>query len=131
MNSNFNISLLAQHKRDRLGPELPLATFRLLRLYGMQEIFGESTGPALYMVGKSIGQAIESNSLTEFFELVMELKIGIASIMQQTERLIVIKMLECMTCSGLPVTGELFCDFEAGFIAGAIEKIIKGKFNCS
>ncbi|HHU32712.1 MAG: DUF2507 domain-containing protein [Zhaonellaceae bacterium] len=121
------ISLLAVNQRKELGSQIPLSTFRLLRLHGMQEIFGESTGPALYMVGKSIGKTVEVKTIEEFLELVKELKIGIPSIVYRSEKLIIIKVLECMTCSGLPVTGELFCNFESGFIAGAVEKILGRK----
>lgn len=121
------LSVLSQNQRTKLGANIPLTTFRLLRLHGMQEIFGDSAGPALYMVGKSIGGSVEVKTVEDFLELVKELKIGIPSIEHRSERAIIIKMLECMTCSGLPITGELFCNFESGFIAGALEKILERK----
>lgn len=125
--NHSDITILAMNRRTKLGSSIPLTTFRLLRLHGMQEIFGDSAGPALYMVGKSIGESVAVKTLEEFLELVKELKIGIPSIIHHSDRLIIFKVLECMTCSGLPVTGELFCNFESGFIAGAVEKILGRK----
>ena len=75
-----NIAILAMNKRTELGSSIPLTTFRLLRLHGMQEIFGDSAGPALYMVGKSIGGSVAVKTLEEFLDLVKELKIGIPSV---------------------------------------------------
>lgn len=125
--NHADMTILEMSRRTRLGSSIPLTTFRLLRLHGMQEIFGESIGPALYMVGKSIGKTVAVKSLEEFLELFKELKFGIPSIIHRSDKLIIFKVLECMTCSGLPVTGELFCNFESGFIAGALEKILGQK----
>lgn len=37
---------------------------------------------------------------------------------------LIVRVWECMTCSGLPNTGQLLCHFESGLIAGGLETIL-------
>lgn len=121
----LNLEDLSKQKRTALGAEIPVTVFRLLRLTGMQKILGESSGPTLYMVGKEIGGVFDVNTVEEFSKLVQDLKIGIPKILESSDDKIVIRVDECVTCSGLPNIGEMVCHFEGGIIAGALEKILK------
>lgn len=110
--------------RPTLKGTLPLEMYRLLRISGMKEIFGESTKPVLYRLGKTLSTYFELKKEEELIELIKRLGIGIPKIYQKVEENVTIHLYECMTCAGLPYTGELFCDLECGFIAGGYEKIL-------
>ncbi|MCK8825420.1 DUF2507 domain-containing protein [Fuchsiella alkaliacetigena] len=111
-------------QRDELGDSVPLTTFRLLRILGMEEIFADSSGPALYMVGKSVANQLPIENVADFLGLIESMRIGKAEIIDKSEQQVIIRVYECMTCSGLPDIGELICDFEAGLIAGGLEVIL-------
>ncbi|MDW7674065.1 MAG: DUF2507 domain-containing protein [Bacillota bacterium] len=119
----LELHLINKSSRDKLGGEIPLTTFRLLRLIGMQEILGASAGPTLYMVGKSVGKKLGINSLNDFLDFIIQNKIGLPEVIEECESRIVIKIYECMTCAGMPNINELLCHFECGLIAGALEHI--------
>jgi predicted hydrocarbon binding protein len=109
--------------RPRLGEEVPLALFRILRIIGMRNLLGESSGPTLYMMGKSVGNMVGAGSMEEFRNVVQELKIGIPEVDVVEEDHVIVKLYECITCAGFTYTGELFCDMESGIIAGLLEKV--------
>ncbi len=109
--------------RPRLGDEVPLTLFRILRIIGMRSLLGESSGQTLYMMGKSVGTMLGAATLEEFREKIIELKIGIPEVEFIEEDHLVVKLYECITCAGFVFTGELFCDMESGIIAGLLEKV--------
>jgi len=123
VSNNFDFNQLNFSVRPNLKNVLPLATYRLLRISGMKELFGESTKPVLYRLGKILVSYFDVKTEEAFLKLVKELGIGIPEIVNRTEDTITVNLYECMTCAGLPITGELICDLECGFIAGGIEKI--------
>lgn len=113
--------------RPQLGNDIPLELFRILRIIGMREILGESSGAALYMIGKKVGNMLEANNLDEFKNRIIELRIGIPEIEVVDEDHIIVKLFECITCAGFSYTGEMFCDMESGIIAGLLENVYKKK----
>jgi predicted hydrocarbon binding protein len=123
VNNKFNFKELNFSVRPNLQNFLPLATYRLLRISGMKELFGESTKPVLYRLGKILSSYFDVKKENDLLALVKDLGIGIPEIVEKNEDKITIDLYECMTCAGLPITGELICDLECGFLAGGIEKI--------
>ena len=109
--------------RPRLGEEVPLTLFRILRIIGMRSLLGESSGQTLYMMGKSVGTMIGAATVEKFREKIIELKIGIPEVEFIEEDHVIVKLYECITCAGFVYTGELFCDMESGIIAGLLEKV--------
>jgi uncharacterized protein len=113
--------------RPRLGDDVPLVLFRILRIIGMRNILGEASGQTLYVMGKSVGSMLAASNMDEFKRVIEELKIGIADPEIIEEGHIVVKLYECITCAGFSFTGEMFCDMESGIIAGLLEKVYKKK----
>ena len=109
--------------RPKLGDEVPLTLFRILRIIGMRSLLGESSGQTLYMMGKSVGNMVGASTIDEFRQKIEELKIGIPEVEFIEEDHLVVKLYECITCAGFVYTGELFCDMESGIIAGLLEKV--------
>ena len=110
--------------RKKLGLDVPVTMFRLIRLIGFGKLLGASSGAATYVVGKSVGETLGIKTAEEFLKLIEDLKIGIPRIMEMSEKKVVIQLYECVTCSGIPNIGETVCHFEAGLIAGALGKIL-------
>ncbi|MCX7769625.1 MAG: DUF2507 domain-containing protein [Proteobacteria bacterium] len=127
MSNKFEFDQLNFTVRPNLKNFLPLATYRLLRISGMEELFGESTGPVLYRLGKILSTYFKTEREDEFLKLVKDLGIGIPEIVERSDDKIIIDLYECMTCAGLPITGKLICDLECGFLAGGIEKVLGRK----
>ncbi|MBS4026038.1 MAG: DUF2507 domain-containing protein [Clostridia bacterium] len=119
--NQLKLDLVNRPIREKLGTDISLTTFRLLRLIGMQEILGASAGPTLYMVGKSVGKELGVNSIEELLLFIKDNKIGIPEVVEQTDVKIYIHLFECMTCAGMPNINILLCHFECGLMAGAIE----------
>ena len=113
--------------RPRLGDEVPLVLFRILRIIGIRQILGESSGATLYMMGKHVGTMIGAKDLDDFRSKIQELKVGIPEVEIIDEDHLTVKLYECITCAGFAYTGEMFCDMESGIIAGLLETIYKKK----
>ncbi|HOJ44135.1 MAG TPA: hypothetical protein PLW88_01170 [Syntrophorhabdaceae bacterium] len=123
----YTVDEIKQIVRPKLGGQIPLELFRILRIIGMREILGESSGAALYMIGKKVGNMIGAGNLEDFRDKIIELKIGIPEVEKVDEDHIIVKLYECITCAGFPYTGEMFCDMESGIIAGLLERVYKKK----
>ena len=119
----YTVDDLKNIVRPRLGEDIPLTLYRILRIIGMRNILGESSGPALYMVGKQIGNMIGARDLEDFKEKIRALKVGIAEVDVVDEDNLVVRLYECITCAGFGYTGEMFCDMESGIVAGLLEKV--------
>ncbi len=113
--------------RPKLGDEIPLALFRMLRIIGMRSLLGETSGQTLYVMGKSIGNLLGADTLEDFRRTIRELKIGIPEVEILEADHLIVKLYECITCAGFPYTGELFCDMESGIIAGLLERVYRKK----
>lgn len=120
----LSIEDISRTNRYTLGDDVPVVVFRLLRIIGMNKILGDTAGTTLYILGKELGASLEVKSVEEFLDLVRDLKIGVAEIIESTDDRLVVFVKECITCSGLPDVGEMFCNFEGGIIAGALEKLL-------
>jgi predicted hydrocarbon binding protein len=121
----YSIDDVRQVVRPRLGEDIPLVLYRILRVIGMRNILGESSGSALYMVGKQVGNLIGAGDLEDFKAKIRDLRVGIAEIELVDDDNLVVKLYECITCAGFSYTGEMFCDMESGIIAGLLEKVYK------
>ena len=121
----YTMEEIKQVVRPTLGDDIPLVLYRTLRIVGMRSILGDSSGAALYMVGKQIGNMIGAADLSEVGQRIRELKVGIPEITVVDEDSLVVKLYECITCAGFSYTGEMFCDMESGIIAGLLESACK------
>jgi len=120
---DYTVDDLRRIARPRLGDKIPLELFRILRIIGMREILGDSSGAALYMIGKKVGNMIGAEDIDSFKNRITELKIGIPEVEIVDDDHLVVKLYECITCAGFSYTGEMFCDMESGIIAGILEKV--------
>ncbi len=119
----YSIDEVTRTARPTLGDNVPLVLFRILRVVGMRSLLGETSGPTLYAMGKSVGNMMGVRTMEGFEKTIRELKIGIPEVALIEEDHVVVKLYECITCAGFPVTGEMFCDMESGIIAGLLEKV--------
>lgn len=110
-------------QRPRLGDDVPLLLFRILRIIGMRSILGETSGATLYMMGKRVGNMLPASTMDEFAGTIRDLKIGIPKVEIVDEDHINVRLFECITCAGFSYTGEMFCDMESGIIAGLLENV--------
>lgn len=85
MSNKFAFDELNFSVRPNLKNVLPLATYRLLRISGMKELFGESTGHVLYRLGKILSTYFEVKTEEDLLKLVKDLGIGIPEIAEKGE----------------------------------------------
>lgn len=140
----MGLDLLGNTNRTNLGNMVPVDLFRALRLTGihegLKETLGRGANAIIYRgglhVGYCLGQQIiqkngskEANSyLKETVEICKTLKIGLLSIEGgDLKNSAVVKVRECVTCSGIPNIGETVCHFEGGMIAGLFELLLSAK----
>jgi uncharacterized protein len=119
----YSLEEIKSIARPNLGEDVPLVLFRILRIIGMRNLLGETSGQTLYIMGKTVGNMLKATSLEEFKKVIEELKIGFAEPEIIEEDHIVVRLRECITCAGFSFTGEMFCDMESGIIAGLLEKV--------
>ena len=110
--------------RPRIGSEVPVTLYRIIRLLSMEKALGEASGTIMYNIGKNIGKSLQLKTADDLINIVKELKIGIARIVSKEDNKIIIEVNECVTCSGIPNIGRPVCHLEAGIIAGALSIIL-------
>jgi uncharacterized protein len=119
----YTVADIRKMARPKLGEDVPLALFRILRIIGMRSLLGESSGQTLYVMGKSVGNMLEAATIEEFRAAIEELRIGIPEVEIVDDDSLVVRLYECITCAGFDYSGEMFCDMESGIIAGLLEKV--------
>lgn len=124
---DYSIEDISRIVRPVLGENIPLVLYRILRIIGMRNILGETSGATLYMMGKQIGAMIGAVDLEDFKTKIKELRVGIPEVNIIDEDNVVVKLYECITCAGFANTGEMFCDMESGIIAGFLETVFGKK----
>ena len=121
----FNINELSNTKRERLGREIDITVFRLLRYMDLERYLGNAANGVYYECGRELGKSLEPNNIEDIIDFCEKYKIGYVEIV--SENPLKIRVYECITCSGLPNVGKPLCHFEGGFIAGCLEKIFNKK----
>ena len=119
----YTLDEISHIVRPGLGADIPLVLYRTLRIIGMREVLGETSGATLYMMGKKIGSMFAVKDEKDFTQTIKDLKVGIPEMAVVDEDHVVVKLYECITCAGFSYTGEMFCDMESGIIAGLLEKV--------
>lgn len=126
--SEFNFGDMKKIKREKLGKDVPLELFRAIRLIGMYQglpMNGKSTTLA---IGRKIGSSLPANSVDEILKMFVDLKIGIPSIVRDTDKELEIIVDDCF-CEGLPVhEGKMVCDLEGAILEGALSKVWNRRF---
>jgi predicted hydrocarbon binding protein len=61
----YSIEEVSHIARPKLGEDIPLTLYRILRVIGMRNILGETSGATLYMMGKQVGTMIGAKDLGE------------------------------------------------------------------
>jgi predicted hydrocarbon binding protein len=137
--SNFSWSKLGDIKvgRPNLGDQVPVAVYRILE-YSMfdvlvhklgleqaQELFREAGHKAgLEFARHALNlQADVDSFLAELAEKMLLLKMGVVRVekLNRDQETFVITVEEDLDCSGLPVSGEVVCNYDEGFLAGIAE----------
>lgn len=127
--------------RKNLGPDMPVLVYRMLE-YSLKHVmyreFGEEKTIELfrkagYLAGlefahNSLALNADSGSfLAEFIQAMENLKVGIIRIEEADfhNGIFMITVYEDLDCSGLPVTDEVVCNYDEGFLSGVLEAYVK------
>lgn len=114
-----------EYARPTLGGTVPIELYRAVRLLGFREVVGSKISAAILNVsGRSVAQKMGIRSVQELICALDDFSVGQLTTLTHTEDRVVLAATECATCSGLPNIGEPVCHFEAGFIAGGLEKVL-------
>jgi diguanylate cyclase (GGDEF)-like protein len=118
--------------RPELGAGVALDYFRMVRVLAWNEILGGSAKRLAYAAGEKIGRQLAIGSLDDLagkirgmgmatVEITPPLSIG------DTQGMMTIAFRESAVSAGLHSFSEPVCSFEAGFLAGALEKLFRKK----
>jgi predicted hydrocarbon binding protein len=115
----YSIEEVSHIVRPKLGEDIPLTLYRILRVIGMRNILGETSGATLYMMGKQVGTMIGAKDLGEFEEKIKELKVGIPEVQVIDEDHVIVKLYEGIFKKKAKSTqtkswsvGYSYCEFE-------------------
>lgn len=144
--TNFDWSKLGDIKagRPNLGPDVPVVVYRTFE-YAMFDVlahkFGLETTQVLFRdAGHKAGtefaenvlnlQADVDSFLAELAEKLLAMKIGIVRVekLNREDGSFVVTVGEDLDCSGLPVTGEVVCNYDEGFLAGIAESYNRKRY---
>ena len=131
--------------RKELGEDMPVRVYRLMQ-YTLLDVltkeFGETRAngyfkEAGYLAGKNFAEHELDlrTDLNKFFSnlqrSLQELKIGILRMesFDPTTGTITLTVGEDLDCSGLPITDELVCTYDEGFIEGILEAYTGNKYD--
>lgn len=130
--------------RPNLGPNVPVAVYRLLQ-YTLRDVLTAEYGPdesdrLIRVAGHVAGSAFYHNAIApvvspnEFLariqSVLREWAIGVV----RFERVdldaghVVVSIAEDLDCSGLPVSDETICAYDEGFLAGVLEAYTGRRF---
>ena len=128
--------------RENLGSTIPVMVYRMLEYSLKEELnqrFGRDTQIDVFRrAGYRAGEYFAKNFLnleqpldtfvSELQEKMQTLKIGVLRIEEVNEESgrIILTVAEDADCSGLPVLGEIVCNYDEGFIS-AILSVYSGK----
>jgi predicted hydrocarbon binding protein len=137
--SNFAWSKLGDIKagRPNMGDQVPVLVYRVLE-YSMFDVLAHKFG---LEQAQEVFRAAGHKAGTEFAHHVLDLQADLETFVAQlAEKLLALKMGvvrvekldredgsfvitvgEDLDCSGLPVTGEVVCNYDEGFLAGVAE----------
>lgn len=119
----FTYEDMRKMDRTTLGDQVPLELFRTIRLIGMYQGLPMGGKGTTLTVGRKIGESLPVHSLEELLAFYEELKIGIPTVVEQSDKLIRIAVEDCF-CKGLPVQEEkMVCDLEGAILEGAMTRI--------
>jgi len=113
--------------RPKMGGDIPVGLFRLVRLVAFEEILGEGAAGLAFQAGERLGKSLGIKDLKGLVKACEDLKIGDVKISEESDNKIHVDVYECVTCSGMEPVGRPICHFEGGLIAGAINTILNKK----
>lgn len=138
--SEFSWEMLGDIKvgRESLGEEMPVLVYRLLQ-YSVNHVlvhqYGQEASNQVFReAGNLVGHEFAKNALDtslpqeEFLahlqKTLKELKIGILRMeyLDMENGTFTLTVGEDLDCSGLPITNEVVCVYDEGFIAGIFEE---------
>ncbi len=144
---NFSWATLGDIKEGRgdLGEEMPVIVYRLMQ-YTMLDILSKAYGlekanehfrSSGYLAGREFAQNVLNLDLdfnafvAHLRETLRELKIGILRMefFDAESGEIVLTVGQDLDCSGLPVTEEVVCMYDEGFISGILEAYSGKKYD--
>lgn len=131
--------------RGDLGTEMPVLVYRLMQ-YTMLDVLSRAYGPdvanqhfrdAGWLAGTHLAkETLDMNVdldtfLSNLQEKLKELKIGVLRMedFDPDSGVIELTVGQDLDCSGLPVTNEVVCMYDEGFIAGILEQYTKKKYD--
>jgi uncharacterized protein len=120
----FTFEDMKKIKREQLGDMVPLELFRTIRLIGLYQALPVNGKGTTLTIGRKIGEELGVSSVEELFQMFEQLKIGLPSIMEQSETSMRIAVDDCF-CEGLPVMeSKLVCDLEGAIMEGALTRMM-------
>jgi len=144
---NFHWENLGDIKvgRPNLGTEVPVVVYRVFE-YAMYDVLAHRLGTDLakeiirsagYKAGKEFAQHVLNldrdvdTFLADLTETLLTLKIGVLRVEKLNRQTgeIVLTIGEDLDCSGLPVTGEVVCHYDEGFLSGILEEYTHRKYD--
>jgi predicted hydrocarbon binding protein len=123
--------------RKTLGENLPVNIYRIMRLFGVGQIVGSASNAVMINSGRTLGKTLgetfksQSGSLESFIGNVTDFfktnSVGLVSIRQDSNTYLV-QVDECVTCSGVPDSGQFICGLEGGIVVGIFQAYFNKNF---
>lgn len=118
--------------KNQYGGAISLEYFRIVRLMAWREMFGSDAPRLSYSAGEKVGRKLKAQSVSELIKMMEGFGITDVEIISYYDKgsekdKMKIRFGNSAISSGMVFMGEPVCHFEAGLLAGALERILRKK----
>lgn len=126
---NLDIKDIIKSSRKGRGDNIHPFLFSIFRLLALQGLIKGRMAFNAYSTGKGLGENIQVKSCDQIEKVMKKLGVGRVDIQKCEEESIYIKVYNDVTSMGVKNLKKPICYFEAGFLSGMLEKVLRKKIN--
>jgi diguanylate cyclase (GGDEF)-like protein len=127
---HLSLADLASVGAHRVGAP-SLEHYRALRFLSLRDVLGRRLSAAVeYEIGRRMADQAGVRDMSEALTFLSGRRIGRVDLVAADEDTVVVDILDCASCAGLPDIEESVCHLEAGLIGRTIEKALGRLAHC-
>ncbi|MFH1996383.1 MAG: diguanylate cyclase [Candidatus Omnitrophota bacterium] len=125
----ISINEIFSKMKGKIGDQVPLMLFSLFKLFTMKSLLRGRMRYTAYNIGKQTAFSVRIQSVDKVAKKIQELGIGELKIVKNDGKMIEARLKSSMTSMGISGAQQALCYFEAGFLSGIFEKLLKQRVN--
>lgn len=116
---------IMKSSRKALGTNIHPFLFSIFKLLAIRGLVRGRMSYSAYHTGKDMGENLGIKNTKDLQKFFKKLGLGKLTVVRCKDDDVVIKLFDDITCMGLKNLNKPICFFEAGLLAGALEKLLR------